>query len=207
LKPTDPAPNTSPSLLLRIRDPKDGESWQTFQEIYAPIIQAYCRRKGIQAADTDDVVQEVLMSVAKSIRNFEYSPEKGQFRAWMGTITANKLKSYLSKRSNRPSPELSSGIIADLAGPDADSEWVEVFSRHIFLSACTRVRASLEPVTWQSFEATWIQRRPATEVAESLGIPVHSVYVNKSRVLKRLEEEVKQLADDSPFINSETQVP
>ena len=32
-----------------------------------------------------------------------------------------------------------------------------------------------------------------------MGIPVHSVYVNKSRVLKRLENEVRILAEDVPF--------
>lgn len=189
-------PLTSPSLLLRIRNPGDTESWQTFQEIYAPIIRAYCRRRAVQATDTDDIVQEVLSVVAKSIQTFEYSPEKGRFRAWLGTVTANELKSFISSRANRQSPTLSDGSFSQLPNADPDSDWIAIFSEHIFQVACDRVRQDFEPAKWECFETTWVDRISAPEVAERLGIPVHSVYVNKSRVRKRLEEEVSMLADD-----------
>jgi hypothetical protein len=44
-----------------------------------------------------------------------------------------------------------------------------------------------------------MEHKAASEVAKETGIPVHSVYVNKSRVLQRLEKEVRMLADDFPF--------
>jgi DNA-directed RNA polymerase specialized sigma24 family protein len=122
----------------------------------------------------------------------------------LGIVTANELKTHVAKRSNRQSPDVPSGLIHQLADTDPDSEWVTIFSTHIFQAACGRIQAHFEPNTWQCFEATWIQRISAAEVADSLGIPIHSVYVNKSRVLKRLEEEVKLLADDSPFTGTET---
>jgi DNA-directed RNA polymerase specialized sigma24 family protein len=40
---------------------------------------------------------------------------------------------------------------------------------------------------------------PAAETAEQLGVPIDAVYVAKSRVLKRLREEVTLLAEDLPL--------
>ena len=71
-------PVTSSSLLLRIRDPNDSDSWHRFVAIYAPIIRSYCRRRGFQSTDIDDIAQNVLASVSRSIQNFEYDPVKGK---------------------------------------------------------------------------------------------------------------------------------
>ena len=58
------SPTTRVSLLVRLRDPADGEAWQTFVDVYAPLVYSYCRRKGLQEADASDVTQEVLTQVA-----------------------------------------------------------------------------------------------------------------------------------------------
>ena len=55
---------TRPSLLMRIRDRNDEESWRTFVMIYAPLIYRYCCRHGLQDADAADLSQEVLEKVA-----------------------------------------------------------------------------------------------------------------------------------------------
>ena len=44
----------------------------------------------------------------------------------------------------------------------------------------------------------WIESSKASEVARELKIPIDFVYVAKSRVLKRLREEVLALAEDLP---------
>ena len=56
---------TRPSLLIRIRDPRDGEAWETFVDTYLPMIYRYARRMGLQDADSADVSQEVLVEVAR----------------------------------------------------------------------------------------------------------------------------------------------
>jgi DNA-directed RNA polymerase specialized sigma24 family protein len=47
-----------------------------------------------------------------------------------------------------------------------------------------------------AFERTWLDNRPAAVAARELNLPVDAVYVAKSRVLKRLREEVLLLAED-----------
>ena len=40
---------TRPSLLVRLRDPQDRESWQTFLDLYAPLIYGFARKSGVAA--------------------------------------------------------------------------------------------------------------------------------------------------------------
>ena len=94
MREPEPGP-TQPSLLLRIRDASDAESWRTFVSIYAPLIYRSCRRRGLQDADAADVGQEVLAQVARSIREFEYQPGRGRFRDWLGAVVKNKVGRFL----------------------------------------------------------------------------------------------------------------
>ena len=161
-----------------------------------------CKRR-LQPSDVDDVVQDVMASVAKAIPDFDYDRSRGRFRAWLGTIAANRIKTFLAKRARQGQTTATvedNGLpVDDRHWSDPDNDWVEIFSERIFRMACNRVRPHISDVTWKSFEATWIQNEPATSAAKMLGIPVHSIYVNKSRVLKRLEAEVRLLADDIPI--------
>ena len=193
----DFGPETSASLLLRIRDPNDTESWQLFGEVYTPIIRTFCRRRGLQATDIDDITQDVLASVAKAIRTFEYQPERGKFRSWLATITVNKIKTFATrkKRGNEPTVDITE---IDVESPEVTAEWSSVFLQNVFEKACQRVRPHFSDQTWACFDATWIQKKPAVDVAEELGIPIHTVYVNKSRVIKRLEAEFLFLSEDLP---------
>jgi DNA-directed RNA polymerase specialized sigma24 family protein len=181
--------DTSASLLLRIRDPHDNAAWATFVGVYSPLVSRYCVRKGFQSADADDVAQEVFARVARSIASFDYAPEKGRFRGWLGTITAHAMASHRTPHS--------APLLAD--PPQPDPEWNRDFAEHVLAVAMDRVRGEFEPATWAAFEGTWVRQEAAADVAARLGVAIHAVYVNKSRVLKRLEAEVLALAEDVPL--------
>ncbi len=80
------AVQTRPSLLARVRDVRDADAWQTFVTLYAPLVYRYVRQRGLQDADAADLTQDVMSAVARSIRTFEYRPERGRFRDWLRTI-------------------------------------------------------------------------------------------------------------------------
>lgn len=198
--------STSPSLLLRIRNSQDEDAWNQFLDVYSPIVRSYCFQRKIQYADIDDITQDVMTSVSNAIRNFEYDPSKGRFRAWFGTVTANRIKSFLGKKNRSELPQTNEDSSSDQYA-DPDTDWIDIFSERILRLACSQIQADFADSTWSSFEATWIRNESAADVAKSLGIQVHAVYVNKSRVLKRLEAEVRMLAEDMPISGQDFQLP
>ena len=199
--------HTRPSLLLRIRDSADAEAWRQFADLYARVIYGYCRRRGLQDADAADVTQEVLAQVARSIRTFEYSPERGRFRAWLGTVTQSKIERF-RRKANRPDggaaidpdARASDAPVEEAESPGADPEWIDEFNSEVLRAAMDRIRPEFEPQTWRAFELTWLENRTPQDAARELGCRVHAIYVAKSRVLGRLREEVAALAEDIPAL-------
>ncbi len=192
---------TRPSLLLRIRDASDSASWSDFVEVYGPIIRAYALRRGLQEADARDIEQDVLAQVARSIASFEYTPERGRFRDWLGTITRRRIGRFWRAQADTvrgAGGDSVDGRIVSIEAPGDDPEWTAAFHARVLETALDRVRPSFEPATWEAFVLVWAEERPAVEVAKSLGLAIDSVYAAKSRILKRLRDEVLALADDLP---------
>jgi RNA polymerase sigma factor (sigma-70 family) len=190
--------STRPSLLVRVRDAQDHEAWNLFVATYAPVIYRYCRRKGLQDADAADVTQDVLAQVARSMRTFTYQPERGRFRDWLCAVTRSKLPRSRPNKDRAGGDDRVDGLLEQIACSESDSEWTAEFNGQVLRFALDRIRPHFEPTTWWSFERCWLDNRPAADVARELGLPIDAVYVAKSRVLKRLREEVLALAEDFP---------
>lgn len=184
---------TPPSLLDKIRDHDDSQAWESFCDVYSPMLYDFCRKRGLQSDDAADVVQESLLRVAKGILKFEYDPTKGRFRDWLYTIVRNEVCRMATKRKK------SYGFSAtddELAGKE-DREWNEHFYDHILKSALERIRPRFEPDTWDAFIRVWLENQAANDVAKKLERTLNFVYLSKSRVIKRLRLEVQQLADEA----------
>src|SRR5262249_55338342 len=129
--------------------------------------------------------------------------EKGRFRDWLGTVTHNKIKRFLAKKTGKMragGDTVERGALDTVAAPLQETNWMEDFQRHILKVALEHIRPSFEKQmkqTWRAFELVWLENRPAQEVAQELHLDIDKVYVAKSRVLKRLQEEVRHLAEDS----------
>src|SRR4051812_37980236 len=96
------SPPTRASLLVRMRDGRDGPAWREFLDVYAPAVYRFARQRGLQDADAADLMQEVLRSVAAAVGRLDYDPRRGNFRGWLYTITRNKLYNFLDGRRHRP---------------------------------------------------------------------------------------------------------
>lgn len=148
------------------------------------------------------MAQEVLAQVARSIRSFEYQPGRGRFRDWLGTITRRKIARFVATRDRgdrAAGGEQADGHLGAIESPEADTEWTSAFHDRILQVALARVRPDFEPTTWVAFERIWLDDRPSAETAAELGLTIDAVYAAKSRVLKRLREEVVALAEDLPW--------
>jgi hypothetical protein len=106
---------------------------------------------------------------------------------------AHRIATHQAKRGQEP---VYTSLPEDV--PNTDPQWNHDFTEHVLAVSMDRIRGEFEAVTWEAFAATWIRQETPAAVATKLGIAIHAVYVNKSRVLTRLQAEILHLAADLP---------
>jgi RNA polymerase sigma factor (sigma-70 family) len=187
---------THPSLLLRLRDERDTDSWSQFIAIYSPLIRGFLRKRGLQDADSADLTQEVLARVATAIKQFDYSPERGSFRGWLFTIVGNCLRRFSDQDRLGRQGSGDTQILHALAqhpAKDLQQEWDVEYQRHLLGRAAHEVRGDFQASTWRAFWNTAVEGRSPQEVAVELGISVASVYMAKHRIIERLRQHIRYL--------------
>jgi RNA polymerase sigma factor (sigma-70 family) len=189
------SPSTRATLLVRIRDPRDGQAWEQFRATYAPLLHGFGRRHGLQEADADDLTQDVLRRVAGAIKGLEYDPERGSFRGWLFTVARNELRKFLNaqRRLGGRTGAAVQQLLEDQPAPGEVETWDEEFHRRLFQCAADQVRGDFRAATWQAFWETAVEGKAAKEVAERLGLTVAAVYLAKGRVMARLKEQIRIL--------------
>src|SRR3954447_10960297 len=95
-------PETRASLILRLPDAADARAWDDFVAVYAPLVYRLARRHGMQPADSDDLVQDVLAAVARSVETWLVRADRGPFRAWLLRIAKNHAMNALTRHKHRP---------------------------------------------------------------------------------------------------------
>lgn len=186
---------TRPSLLVRLRQQADGAAWAEFVAHYGPMILSWCRQRGLQPSDADDVAQMVLLRLARRMRTFQYDPEQGSFRAWLRTMARYAITDFYNEQRERGSgdTQVQASLESVAAREDLLRRLDEAFDQELLIEALQRAQRRVEPKTWQAFERTAVQGQSALEVAADLGMPVASVYKARSRILVILREELAVL--------------
>src|SRR5690242_16611066 len=87
--------STRYSLLSRLHDWDDQESWKDFFDTYWRVIYSFAIKSGLSEAEAQDVVQETIISVAKGIQNFKRDQSLGSFRGWLRNLTRWRVADYL----------------------------------------------------------------------------------------------------------------
>jgi RNA polymerase sigma factor (sigma-70 family) len=190
------APDTRASLLLRLQQPEDELAWQEFVEIYQPLLERLAICYGLQAADAQDVAQDVLTKVAKAVPEWEHDPARGTFRGWLTRVTRNLTIEQFRARSRRPRTNPESGQLEQF-DRDADSIFQLEEQRELFGWAARKARDQFAPATWQAFWLTAVEQQLPAAVAEQLGLSAGAVYIARSRVMARMRELIEQSEFDS----------
>lgn len=190
---------TRMSLICRLQDPDDVESWNQFLEMYSTVVRRVARNRGMQSADADNLVQEVMLKVAQSISDWLEREERGRFRPWLVRIAKNAAVDFLRLRASRPWDTMGSEAEYapyETAQPCEIENQIDLeYDRAVFDWAALQVAESVEPRTWQAFWLTQVEGLSVQEAAEQLGVRAANIYFGRSRVMARLRELVKQFED------------
>jgi len=190
---------TRASLLGRLKNWDDAESWEEFTQTYSRLIHNVARQAGLTEDEARDVVQETLLGVAKKIHEFESSPERGTFKSWLLNLTrwriADHFRSRLPVRASQPALPTAQERTATVERvPDPaniDAVWESEWRRSTLETALARVCRRVPPKHAQIFELYAIRNWSAAKVARELGVSLVQVYLVNHRLGRLLKKEVE----------------
>lgn len=175
-------------------------------KLYTPLVYHWCGRWKVRGADADDVLQEVFQSAALSLANFRRDRAGDTFRGWLRGIARNKLQDLLRRRGAQPNAaggstvheqiqQLTDSSAASTPNDQADDPEDSQVLGGIFRATLQEVRGQFDDRTWKAFWRTTVDQQRPVDVAAELGVSPASVRMAKSRVLRRVREELGDLLD------------
>lgn len=197
---------TRKSLLSRLRNCDDHAGWNEFFDTYWRIIYCTALKAGLNDAEAQDVVQETVISVMKSMPDFHYDPQRGTFRAWLLRLTGWRIVDQIRKRGRFPerkdqassvdSTEIES--IVDPNGFDLEANWNSEWEQNLLDAAIERVKRKVDSKQYQLFDLHVVKRWPILKVCRLLKVNPGRVYLTKHRIGKLIKDEVAYLRAKYP---------
>ena len=194
---------TRHSLLDRLKDWSDHESWKVFFDTYWRLIYRTAIKAGLTDAEAQDVVQETVISVLKSMPEFETRSRKGSFKSWLLRLTGWRITDQLRKRQrhiNRTQPEPLTSTktavierVPDPAGQELEALWDKEWEMNILEAAVDGLKKKVEARQFQIFDLHVLQEWPVSRVAQALKINRAAIYLTKHRLNKLLKKEIARL--------------
>lgn len=161
--------------------------------LYTPLLQGWARRAGVNQSGVDDLVQDVFLKIAREMPRFEYDAAKKNFRGWLKTIT---IHAALDLQRQKAIFCLSESALAEVMDNATLEElWDAEYKQQIVAHALRVMKTDFEPKTWKACWETTVQGRAASDVGRELGMSQAAVFMAKSRVLKRLREELREMLE------------
>ena len=193
--PTRGGENSTPLSLLEQMRANDPAAWSRLIGLYQPLVHYWCTRGGVRPADTEDVAQEVFAAAAKSVDHFRRDQPGDTFRGWLRGVTRHCVQMHFRRNLGRPAAEGGSdawNALQAIADPLIDSD-EEAEVGQIYRRALDLVRTEFEERTWQAFWLTAVEGRSTAAVADEFGLSTAAIRQAKSRVLRRIKDELGDL--------------
>ena len=190
-------PETNHSLIARVKDVGDGRSWEEFLGIYQPVLFRMARKRGLQDADAQDVLQQVFLSISRSIQGWTLKQGGPPFRAWLTTIARHAITKALTRRPKdraTGSPSMAQ-LLENHADHNAtESEIIAEARQEVVRWAVKQIQSEFSDVTWAIFHQTAVEGIPIAEVAAATGRSPGAISVVRYRVIARLKEKILEVS-------------
>lgn len=193
-------PNTEPTLVERLADPRDDAAWNRFDTLYRPVVYRYARTRGLQHSDAETLVAEVMSRVFRAAGRWSKDSGQGassrplRFTAWLRRVAENALLNLVTRQLSRRGTGGTSHQLSLVGRPLPDDasriEWERQHRRHLFVTAAGVVQSRVDADHWTIFWQTHVDGVPIEQAAKQSGRSVGAVYAIRSRIVRRLREAV-----------------
>jgi RNA polymerase sigma factor (sigma-70 family) len=196
----DPIP-TRYSLLSRLKNWQDDESWREFFDTYWHLIYAVALKSGLTDAEAQEVVQETIICVAKNIQKFKRDRKLGSFKGWLRNLTHWRIADQLHRRAKMLQSDAAFASqslcsleeIPEQPSEAVASEWESEWQRNLLKAALDQVKRHVREEQYQLFDLYVIRQWPVDRISQTLGVSATRVYLAKYRITRLLKKEVRRL--------------
>ena len=200
MKADAPLLETRSSLINRLKATINGESWEAFFNTYWELIFNVARRAGLSDADAQDVVQETILKVHKSLDRFQYDRNRGSFKGWLHSVTRSRLAEHFKKQQkriplNQPFDDSTEDLTAEISDPkgmELERIWDEEWQKNLIHTALTRIKRKVSSKQFQVFKCYCIDEWTVSEICKALNVNAAQVYMAKQRVGKLFKQELEK---------------
>jgi RNA polymerase sigma-70 factor (ECF subfamily) len=198
---TDELIPTRYSLLSRLRDWEDNESWQVFFDTYWRLIYSVALKAGLRPSEAEEVVQETIICIARNIQKFKRDRRLGSFKSWLYRLTRWRIADQVAKRTgllrgnavDAPRKYEPLEAVPDLPDEAVSQDWEQQWQAHLFKAATQRVKHRVREEQYQLFDLCVFKQWPVARISQTLGVSAAQVYLAKHRITRLLQKEVSRL--------------
>jgi len=189
---------TRRSLLGRLADWEDQDSWRDFFDTYWRLIYSTALRAGLTETEAEDVVQETVVAVAKAMHDFKYDPARCAFKTWLRVLCNRRIADHFRKRARQVESreEAREDLLESLPDPaslEPDPQWDEDWEQNLLRAAKERVKEQVAAQTYQVYDYHVLQEQSVRDTCKALGVNAAQVYLAKHRVGRLLQKQVEEL--------------
>jgi RNA polymerase sigma factor (sigma-70 family) len=193
---------TRQSLILRLRNWDDQESWRDFFNTYWKLIYGVAIKSGLNDAAAQDVVQDTIVSLATSLKDARYDSANGSFKSWLFTVTRRRIADHFRRAQARPASAAQTGDssltpllnrIPDPASMNWENVWDVEWEKNLMDAAVANVKRQVKPLQYQLFDCLVFKNWPVREITQKLRVGMHQVYFAKAKISRLIQKEITRL--------------
>lgn len=196
----DDSLKTRASLLARLRDLDDAESWDRFYKTYERAVRGLAKKRGLTEAEAEEVAQEVFKRIAETIHSFEHASRAGSFRRWLYQLARWRSDDKLRERGKLVTEPISDPTTGEganvqrIPAPDDAEEALEADARRQLIRvALERMKQKMSPRDLQIFQMLVVDEWTVAKVAKFFRLAPASIYVVRHRVARQLRVELASI--------------
>ncbi len=185
------------TLLEKLRSDPQPEHWDRFFKLYRPYVMSILGKYDLQAADRENLFQEVMAAWCEHLKVFKHNGRPGALRRWFTITTRNRFLDLVRKESRWRRQTALGDLLADLV--DVKSELnAYIEQKHctaIAEAALKLVEERFNPDHCRVFRLVYLDGRPTDEIARDLGIKVANIHLIICRIRDMLRKEFGEMIE------------
>ena len=194
---------TRSSVIRAVADTENAAAWNRLFDLYAGFVYSIVRRKGLNDADADDIVQMVFADLARNLPSFKYGQEKGRFRLYLAALVKWRVIDRL--KAVRRDAHLQADFMEEAKSAATTED--EDFEEREWQSAAMeetlrRIKPEVRPEHYAAFVASAVEGQDTDVVTKLYGISRDSLYQIRKRLTVKLREKLAEVRAemDAPSI-------